>query len=164
MLKAFEQVIVVVLYWRHWKIRRTSVLQNFLVSLNVSMYFLNSVKQHRRYSCLFCRQLEVGRCNLFQFTEDHEFAYFHHSRGKRYRMKIVHGRYHRSFRYRHNACRLPSSWNSICGETRIRYNAHTNLASCSALVVQRYLGQWFCWESHAETHAESRPLYVVFER
>ena len=40
-----------------------------------------------------------------------------------YKAKIIHGRYDRSFRYRHNACSLPSSWNSICEETRIKYNA-----------------------------------------
>ena len=51
------------------------------------------------------------------------FTYFYHSRSMRYRAKIIHGRYDRSFWYRHNACNFPSNWNSICGETRIKYNA-----------------------------------------
>ena len=51
------------------------------------------------------------------------FTYFYHSRGKRYRAKIIYGWYDRSFWYRHNACSFPSSWNSICGEIHIKYNA-----------------------------------------
>ena len=66
------------------------------------------------------------------------FTYFHHSRGKRYRAKIIHGRYDRSFWYRHNECSFPSSWNSICGETRIKYNKQTNkkcMCSCNVAVL-----------------------------
>ena len=76
------------------------------------------------------------------------------------RAKIIHGRYDRSFRYRHNACSFPSSWDSICGETCIKYNAKnvSNLFStCLKYSWCSYLGQWLCWDSHAETRAEPRP-------
>ena len=93
--------------------------------LNVNMYFLNCIKLHHQYSCFSCKQTVMDQCNLllFQFTEDHSFTYVYHSRGKCYRAKIIHGRYDRSLQYRHNACSFPSSWNSICGETCIKYNA-----------------------------------------
>ena len=89
----------------------------------MSIYFFNCIKLHHQYSRFSCKQTVMDRCNLlltFQFTEDHSF---YHSRGKRYRVKIIHGRYDRLFRYRHNACSFPGSWNSIFGETRIKYNA-----------------------------------------
>ena len=47
---------------------------------------------------------------------------------------IIRGRYHRSFWYRHDACGLPSRWNSICGETLIKYNQNMR-ASCSGHVL-----------------------------
>ena len=119
---------MVVLYQRHWRNRKTSVVQNCLLFLNVSICFLIHIKQRHRYSCFSCRQIVTGQCNLSlncPIYRGRSFTHFHHGRCKSYRAKIIQGRNHRSFWYRHNSCGLPSSWYSICGETLTKYNAKT---------------------------------------
>ena len=65
----------------------------------------------------FCRQIVVVSIifrKFFPIDRGPRVYILWSQDSKRYKAKIVHGWYHsRSFRYRHNACSLPSSWNSI---------------------------------------------------
>ena len=98
------------------------------------------------------------------------FTYFHHSRDKRYRAKIIHGRYDRSFRYRHNACSFPSSWNSICGETHIKYNAKNvsklfsaclKYSWCSVIWASGFVGIHMLKRAPNLFHVCVEPLKVI---